>query len=203
MDMKWTPISCRIAAGLLAAALSAELAGCGANQAAPTPTAERARVQSTAPASPVPGTKPILHPREVAAHLEQLAKGVRGVRGANCVVFGNYAVVGIDVDPTMGRTQVGAVKYAVAEAFRKDPYGVDALVTADVDLAQRLREIRADVRQGRPVAGFAEEMADIVGRLVPQMPRSVVPPASPDGTANVRQMQRKTTPSDHSHPAAR
>ncbi|MBB6729676.1 YhcN/YlaJ family sporulation lipoprotein [Cohnella zeiphila] len=200
--MKWTKTGSGIAAGLLAATLTSGLAGCAINrQATPAPQTQQVRVQSTTPAAP--GTVPIAHPKEVAAHLEQLAKGIRGVKGANCVVFGNYAVVGIDVDSKMDRTRVGAVKYAVAEAFRKDPYGVDAVVTADVDMAQRLREIRTDVMNGRPVSGFAEEMADIVGRLVPQLPRSVVPPASPDGTAGIRQMQRQTTTSGTSHHPAR
>jgi len=118
----------------------------------------------------------------VASHLEALATSINGVKGANCVVFGKYAIVGIDVDPKMERSRVGTVKYAVAEAFRKDPYGINALVTADVDMAQRLREIRYDIGQGRPVAGFAEELADIVGRLVPQIPRNIVPPQSPENT---------------------
>lgn len=30
-----------------------------------------------------------------------------------------------------------------------------------------------DIRRGRPVAGFAEELADIAGRLVPQAPHRV------------------------------
>lgn len=118
----------------------------------------------------------------VASHLEMLARGVEGVNGANCVVFGNFAIVGIDVDPAMERSRVGTVKYAVAEALRKDPYGVNAIVTADIDLAQRIREIRADIRHGRPVAGFAEELADIVGRLVPQVPRDIIPPQGPENT---------------------
>ena len=101
------------------------------------------------------------------------------------------SIVGIDVDERMERAEVGTVKYAVAEAFRKDPYGVDALVTADMDLRQRLREIRADIQGGRPIAGFAEEMADIVGRLVPQIPRNIVPPQSPEnhGTTGVNELK--------------
>jgi len=125
--------------------------------------------------------------RTVADHLESLAKRIEGVRDANCVVFGKYAIVGIDVDAKLDRSRVGTIKYSVAEAFRKDRYGIDALVTADVDLAQRLREIRADIMNGRPIAGFAEELSDIVGRLVPQMPRSIVPPMQPEnenGTGN-------------------
>lgn len=123
---------------------------------------------------------------DVATHLEMLARGVPGVNGANCVVFGNYAIVGIDVGEQMDRSHVGTLKYAVAEAFRKDPVGIDALVTADMDLTQRIREIRADVNNGRPIAGFTEELADIVGRLMPQIPRGIVPPRGPDnvGTSN-------------------
>lgn len=175
-----------IVTGLLIVGLASGTAGCGTRQATPSPADYRGvKVQSTTPGA----VRPSANPNEVAAHLERLAKGVKGVRGANCVVFGKYAIVGIDVDPKLDRSRVGTIKYAVAEAFRKDPYGIDALVTADVDLGQRLREIRADAQQGRPIAGFAEELADIVGRLVPQLPRSVVPPASPDGNAGARRSQ--------------
>lgn len=123
---------------------------------------------------------------DVATHLEMLARGVPGVNDANCVVFGNYAIVGIDVAEKMDRSHVGSLKYAVAEAFRKDPAGIDALVTADMDLTQRIREIRADINNGRPIAGFTEELADIAGRLVPQIPRNIIPPSGPDnvGTSN-------------------
>lgn len=121
---------------------------------------------------------------EVEAHLEQLARGVSGVENAHCVIVGNTAIVGIDVDGNLERSRVGTIKYSVAEAFRKDPYGVDAFVTADIDITNRLAEIGADIRNGRPLAGFAEELADIMGRLVPQVPRDIVPPAIDDQDVN-------------------
>lgn len=160
---------------------AAAYTGCGTKMSAPPSSAPHDgtyNARNIAPfASPVKTDS-----ATVANHLEKLATSINGVRGANCVVFGKYAIVGIDVDPKMERSRVGTVKYAVAEAFRKDRYGIDALVTADIDMAQRLREIRADIRNGRPVAGFAEELADIVGRLVPQIPRNIVPPSSPENT---------------------
>ena len=55
---------------------------------------------------------------------------------------------------TMERSRVGTIKYAVAEAFHKDPYGIDAIVTADMDLSQRLREVRSGYERGRPFAGI-------------------------------------------------
>jgi YhcN/YlaJ family sporulation lipoprotein len=112
-------------------------------------------------------------PAAVARHLEALAKNVPGVKDARCVVFGNTAVVGIDVDENLDRSRVGTLKYSVAEAFRKDPYGIDAFVTADMDLNARIREIRADIEAGHPVAGFVEELTDIIGRIMPQLPRDI------------------------------
>ncbi|RUS48458.1 YhcN/YlaJ family sporulation lipoprotein [Cohnella sp. AR92] len=189
--MKLTAIGGGIGTGLLLASLTLGTAACGsAKQSSPAPLGNRVNVQSTTNGTTAAITK--ANASEVAAHLEKLATGVKGVKGANCVVFGKYAVVGIDVEPTLERSRVGTIKYAVAEAFRKDPYGIDAVVTADIDMAQRLREIRADAKNGRPIAGFSEEMADIVGRLIPQMPRSVVPPASPDGTGTIHKLQAHT-----------
>ncbi|WP_424768271.1 YhcN/YlaJ family sporulation lipoprotein [Paenibacillus sp. sgz302251] len=141
------------------------------NETSPSPQNNgKVRVQQTEPRK-----KEIKNSAQVAAHLEQLAKGIHGVKNAHCVVFGNTAVVGIDVDANLDRSRVGTIKYSVAEAFHNDPYGVDALVTADMDLSQRLNEMGADIRRGRPIAGFAEEMADIIGRVVPQLPRDVMP----------------------------
>ncbi|MDQ6418988.1 YhcN/YlaJ family sporulation lipoprotein [Paenibacillus sp. LHD-117] len=137
------------------------------------------------------GKKLIEDPVEVEAHLEELAKGVEGVNNAHCVVIGNTAIVGIDVEGNLERSRVGTIKYSVAEAFRKDPYGVDAFVTADLDIASRLAEIGSDIRDGRPVAGFAEELADIMGRIIPQIPRDIMP-ADPDPESQ-RQMGRPNT----------
>ncbi|MFF2482863.1 YhcN/YlaJ family sporulation lipoprotein [Paenibacillus sp. NPDC058071] len=155
-------------------AIIAVMAGCSTvarNETSPSPQNNKGvRAQQTAPQK-----KEIKNSNEVAKHLEQLAMGIKGVKGAHCVVFGNTAVVGIDVDGTTDRSRVGTIKYSVAEAFHKDPYGIDAIVTADIDMAQRLNEMSADIRRGRPISGFAEEMADIIGRIVPQVPREIVP----------------------------
>ncbi|GIO65562.1 YhcN/YlaJ family sporulation lipoprotein [Paenibacillus cookii] len=108
-------------------------------------------------------------------HLEALAERVAGVKKAHAVVFGNTAVVGIDVDGNLTRSRVGNIKYSVAEALRKDPRGKNALVTADMDLSHRIAEIGEHIRKGEPVSGFASELADIVGRIVPQLPKDVKP----------------------------
>jgi YhcN/YlaJ family sporulation lipoprotein len=142
----------------------------------PSSTQSGIKAQQVAPAKP-----DIKNSQAVADHLEKLATSIPLVQSAHCVVFGNTAVVGINVRPELDRSRVGTVKYAVAEALRKDPYGTNAIVTADIDLDQRLSDIRSNVRSGRPIAGFADQMADIIGRIMPQLPQDVntkTPPAT-------------------------
>jgi YhcN/YlaJ family sporulation lipoprotein len=146
------------------------LLGCAKTGTDGDASPEQVKTKQTIPAGPEQ-----MNGMDVSEHLEQLAKSVPNVKDANCVVLGNTAIVGIDVDAHLDRSRVGTIKYSVAEALRKDPYGVHAVVTADIDIAQRIREIAADVRQGKPISGFAEELADIVGRIVPQMPKDIVP----------------------------
>lgn len=112
---------------------------------------------------------------EKALYLENLAKGIDGVKDAHVVVVGKTAIVGIDVDSKLERSRVGTIKYSVSEAFSKDPYGVQAIVTADLDLNERIAEIGNDIRAGRPVRGMIEELSDIVGRIVPQVPVDLMP----------------------------
>jgi YhcN/YlaJ family sporulation lipoprotein len=110
-------------------------------------------------------------------YLEDLAKGIEGVNNAHVVVIGKTAIVGIDVDSKLERSRVGTIKYSVSEAFSKDPHGIHAIVTADIDLRERIAEIGGDISAGRPVQGMIEELSDIVGRIVPQIPADLMPAA--------------------------
>ncbi|WP_449600509.1 YhcN/YlaJ family sporulation lipoprotein [Paenibacillus sp. Marseille-Q9583] len=108
-------------------------------------------------------------------HFEQLAKRVPGVNGAHCVVMNKVAIVGLDVEGSLDRSRVGSIKYTVAEAIRKDPRSVRALVTADMDLSSRLADMSRHISQGNPISGFSSELADIIGRIMPQLPEDTKP----------------------------
>ncbi|MBY0117541.1 YhcN/YlaJ family sporulation lipoprotein [Paenibacillus sp. FSL L8-0435] len=129
-------------------------------------------------------------------HLKALAKQVEGVEDANCVILGNTAVVGIDVDGELERARVGTIKYAVAEALRKDPEGIDSIVTADADVTERIKEIGEHIRQGHPISGFASELADMVGRIIPQLPKDVKVRQNPDEPVNQKQQMQQLHSSD-------
>ncbi|MCG7407818.1 YhcN/YlaJ family sporulation lipoprotein [Paenibacillus sp. ACRRX] len=145
--------------------------------------------------------EPIRDREAVKQHLVELAQRVPGVKHVNCVVLGNTAVVGIDVDSKLDRSRVGTIKYSVAEALSKDKYGVNAYVTADIDLNQRIQEMSTDIKRGRPIAGITEELSDIIGRMVPQIPKDVKNMKADAETSIPKAKSRSnpTTKSSHDH----
>ncbi len=151
-----------------------------ANESAPSPnTTQKIRVDQTAPES-----RRTDRNQAVAERMVRIATSFPQVKSATAVVAGRYTIVGIDVDSTLDRGRVGTLKYSVAQALHEDPQGKNALVTADVDLVQRLRELADDMRAGRPAAGIAEELAEIAARIMPQpskeVPRQEQPPTRLD-----------------------
>lgn len=171
------------------------MTGCGQNGDHASSSSQekdpsKIRVQQSVPEKPE-----IQNSKQVAKRLENIASSIPQVQSAHCVVLGNTAIVGINVAGDLDRSRVGTIKYSVAEALRKDPYGVHALVTADMDLAARLREIRQDIGNGHPISGFADELSDIIGRIIPQLPKDVLPqhqePAKTEDREKVRQLQKQ------------
>ncbi|WP_232698352.1 YhcN/YlaJ family sporulation lipoprotein [Brevibacillus daliensis] len=127
-------------------------------------------------------------------HLVHLAKSVKNVKNATAVVLGDYAIVAIDVDDKLDRPEVGVIKYSVAEALKADPQGARAMVTADADIRQRVVEVQEDMRKGRGFAGIMEELADITGRLMPQLPKDVQERKHPQGAPGQQTQRTKSLP---------
>lgn len=120
--------------------------------------------------------------QEISKRLVELATSIPNVNDATAVVLGKYAIVGIDVNSKIDRSQVGSIKYSVAESLRKDPYGANAVVVADADTMTRLKEIQADINKGRPIRGIMEELADVAGRLMPEVPGDLITPSPKNST---------------------
>ncbi|MEH7110780.1 YhcN/YlaJ family sporulation lipoprotein [Neobacillus niacini] len=130
--------------------------------------------------------------QEVSRRLVELATSTPNVNDATAVVIGRYAIVGIDVNSKLERSQVGTIKYSVAESLKKDPYGANAIVVADADTNQRLKEISADIKKGRPIQGIMEELADVAGRLMPEIPGNMIEP----NPKNATEEPKKELPDD-------
>lgn len=126
--------------------------------------------------------------QEISQHLEDLTAHVQNVEDATAVVIGRYAIVGIDVNANLERSEVDTVKYTVAETLKKDPHGARAAVVADPDLTARLKEVSADIKNGQPILGIMNELADIVGRIMPEVPADMIEPQDKGAT----EKQKKT-----------
>ena len=116
--------------------------------------------------------------QDVSQHLVELSTSIPDVNDATAVVLGPYAIVGIDVNQNLDRSEVGSIKYSVAESLKNDPHGANAVVVADPDMNARLKEVSEDIRNGEPIQGILNELADISGRLMPEVPADLVNPKS-------------------------
>ncbi|MBB6283980.1 YhcN/YlaJ family sporulation lipoprotein [Geobacillus subterraneus] len=130
--------------------------------------------------------------QEIARRLAEIANRVPNVHDAAAIVVGKYAIVGIDVGANVDASRVGTIKYSVAEALQKDPYGANAIIVADPDLYARVRNIGQQIDDGRPVRAFMDEIADIVGRVMPEVPSDLFettpePTEENDGQLNERE----------------
>ena len=108
--------------------------------------------------------------QQIATRLCDLAVKVPHVNDATAVVIGKYAIVGIDVDQDIERSQVGTIKYSVGESLQNDPYGATATIVADPDMNERIREVADDVQNGHPIRGILNELSDITSRIIPEVP---------------------------------
>ncbi|CAH0305378.1 hypothetical protein SRABI84_04655 [Peribacillus simplex] len=114
--------------------------------------------------------------QQTAKRLTGLVKSIPEVNDATAVVLGKYAIVGIDIDQDIERSQVGTIKYSVGEALKHDPDGANAIIVADPDLNERIREVAKDIKDGKPVTGLLNELADITSRVIPEVPGDILTP---------------------------
>lgn len=118
--------------------------------------------------------------QDIAKRLVSLATSIENVNDATAVVIGKYALVGVDINADLDRSEVGSIKYSVAESLKNDPDGANAVIIADPDMNARLKEIGEDIQNGKPIQGIFNELADISGRLIPEVPADMIK-NEPDG----------------------
>jgi YhcN/YlaJ family sporulation lipoprotein len=131
--------------------------------------------------------------QEISRRLVHLASSIPNVNDATAVVLGRYAIVGIDVNSKIDRSQVGSIKYSVAESLKNDPHGAKAIVVADPDTTQRLREISSEIKKGRPIQGIMNELAEVAGRLMPEIPGDLINPTPKNA---IQEQKKKLDPNE-------
>ncbi|MED3823257.1 YhcN/YlaJ family sporulation lipoprotein [Priestia flexa] len=158
--------------GLLIASLACfTIAGCNNNQSQIEEGQKTDRIVQVKNSTPETETK--RSARQISQHLVSLATSAPNVNDATAIVLGKYAIVGIDVNNEIDRSEVSSIKYTVAESLKADPYGANSVVIADPDTVTRLKEIAREIGRGRPVTGFLDELAAIVNRVMPEVAEEI------------------------------
>lgn len=115
-------------------------------------------------------TKPErMNMNQVADYMADTVNRVPGVERSAVLLTGRTALIGVDLGKDIGGSKIDTIKYSVKEAAENTGSGYRAVVTADVDTVTRVRELIAGMRAGKPVDSIADEIADIVSRLIPEM----------------------------------
>lgn len=107
---------------------------------------------------------------DIANHLAGIASNVPHVNDAETLIVGPYVAVAIDIDEDIDDTRVGTVKYTVSEALQHDKYGKTAIVIAEANMTDRFREMQGKIKEGQPIQGVLDELAEIVNRYMPTFP---------------------------------
>lgn len=106
--------------------------------------------------------------RDAADDISRNVLNIRGVKSAYVVVMGNVALIGINITEGKQEKGVNTVKNEAAERAEADKRIVRAYVSTDPDVVARIREINENVRKGRPITDYLDEIGEIIQRMTPK-----------------------------------
>lgn len=94
---------------------------------------------------------------------------IANVSDAMVLVNNNVAYVGIDLNGNVEDATTNAIKDRVITAVKRADNSITQVyVSADVDVVQRLRGYGTDIRGGRPISGFIDEIEEMFRRPIPR-----------------------------------
>ncbi|NLW22374.1 MAG: YhcN/YlaJ family sporulation lipoprotein [Tissierellia bacterium] len=93
---------------------------------------------------------------------------LKEINNASVLISGNTAIVGVDMDRNLQGNMTTALKQKIERIVRNaDDRITNVSITADPDLFTRISNMAKDIRDGRPVTGFAREFQEILRRISP------------------------------------
>lgn len=103
-----------------------------------------------------------------ADNIAQKVNQIKDVNSSTVVLADTRAWVGIDLKANAGVNLTDQVKNEVANTVKtEDPSIQTVYVTADVDTVTRLKAMANDIKSGKPVSGFVNELQNIGQRIMP------------------------------------
>lgn len=94
---------------------------------------------------------------------------IKGVRSATVLTNTNTVYVGLDLDKNAEASRTKKIEdEAIAKVKSMDPSATKVYVSANVDVATRLRNYVQDVKTGKPISGFTTQIEEMFMRVVPR-----------------------------------
>lgn len=90
------------------------------------------------------------------------------VNRCSVLLSGNTAIVGIDMKNNLQGKMTTALKQKIETTVKNvDNNITNVSITANPDLFTRISNMARDIRDGRPISGFAREFQEILRRITP------------------------------------
>jgi len=93
---------------------------------------------------------------------------LKEVKNTTVLLSGNTAIIGVEIDRNVQGQMTDDLKNKIIKAVKDADGSIrNVSVTANPDLFTRISNIEKDIRDGRPISGFAEEFQEILRRINP------------------------------------
>lgn len=93
---------------------------------------------------------------------------LKEVEGCTVVISDNTALVGIDLPGDVEGKLTTDVKKKVEDVVKRTDSEIDRVaISADPDIFDKIEGIAKEAGRGRPLSGFAEEIEDLIRRIIP------------------------------------
>lgn len=100
---------------------------------------------------------------------EKLSK-LDGINNPNVVITGKTALVGVDLATNTEDSKTTELKNMVQSKVKEIDSDIDnVVVTSDMDLTKRIKNVGKDIEDGKPISGLLEEIEEVMRRITPNM----------------------------------
>lgn len=148
--------------------LAVVVAACGGGTTAPAPETDRSTPDT-------PGTLTDRQDQDnemtrLAERAARLAKEKDGVRDASAVMTApEMLVVGLFLESDVDEQEVQNIERELTEEIPEKLDEIEKVtVSANPDVAERIRDIGRGIAEGRPLSQFKQEMEEINNRIMPR-----------------------------------
>ena len=100
--------------------------------------------------------------------IAQKIANLNEVNNCSVLLSGNTAIVGVDMENNLQGKMTTDLKQKIEKTVKDADNSIkNVSVTADPNLYTRISNMAKDIRDGRPISGFANEFQEILRRITP------------------------------------